>query len=296
MIKFTDQQVINQYNETCNWLKQKVQDHEIPMETLLLVIRDTINYYFQHFGTLPPAELPQNRNVNAALPKFRKRTSGITTLQELGNLIIHLDEYLLAKYFENKLVQLEELEYNSLIEEIKQQNKGTTIDEIKELMKGYVDAGLVTEKKAERIMKDFKTCGFYRCSNAFYVGKGGKNKNSRFCSDQCRKMQHMAKIREERTGLPFTKSELHGPSEDSKETYWKENRALTPAFKKDNDFDFVSFNEWLNHLGEQEIDRGIIGQKSLRKLREEMRIKELEEMNRKAPVKVYRIEDLNKGE
>ncbi|MBA4542907.1 hypothetical protein H1164_08330 [Thermoactinomyces daqus] len=295
-MNLTNQQVIDQYNETCNRLKQKVQDHEISMEFLLTAIEETVDSYLQHFDQLPPAELPQNRNVNAAIPKFRKRTSGITTLQELGNLIIHLDEYLLAKYFENKLVQLEELEYNSLIEEVKQQNKGTTIDEIKELMKGYVDVGLVTEKKAERILKDLKTCEFYRCSNVFYVGKGGFDRRTKFCSNHCKVLHKVSLKRERETGSKLTQSELFGISERREERSWQENRVLSPNWKPHNDVETISFEQWMHYLGDLEVDHGTVGQKSLRKLREEMRIKEIEKLNENRPVKTYRIEDLNKGE
>ena len=266
---------IDLYNKLCNTLKQKVQNNKISMTELLNEIKKVTEFYFEYFGEFPPGELARNQNVNVAIPKFRKRRSGITTLQELSNLIIHLDEVIEHKYLEDQLVQLSENEYNRLVEEIKQLNARCTMEDIKQLLDGFITAGIVTENRAERILKHFKTCGFYRCGNVFYTGKGGKNKNSRFCSDRCRRLNHVALLRKERTGVEFTRSEILGRKERTEERAWQKNRVL------------MAFEQWMKHL--DDTVQGDNQDKTLRKLREEQRIKELEELNKKQPVKTYYI-------
>lgn len=241
---------IQQYNERCNQLKIKVRDGTIAVPFLMSEVERIVNDYFERCGQLPPAET--YKASNKPVSKFKQVKKGITSIEQLNDLIIYQAEREEKEQLKKQAKTRTNKEW-FLLEKKMKNRKYSSLEQLTTEIIQFIDIGLITEAKAKRIIKGFKECKSYQCNNVFYAR--GVDKRIKYCSKKCNITQKKAEQRKKTTNTYLQQNEYLPRTEEAREKEWKRKM-------------------------------------STRQKENKSRVEELEELNKKAPIHSYYLSDV----
>lgn len=280
------------YNKKCNKLKRDVKAGDVSFMECCQRIQDVTDFYISSVpydeerpeNERPPSTLENHHSVDKKSGKFKSRVRSNTTLEELGNLLYYIAEKNDKEEAKKEAEKRSREEWEEL-EEIALMPSNCTLEDVNALLDRWVNSGTITKGKAERTLRDIRECEYFRCKNVFYVGRGHENESATYCSKKCYRNAYNARRRKRETGTYLGKPEYIPNTDGGNDLWYERNRVLMPDLR-DEEGDLISFDNWID-----EIDIKEEQQKTYRKLLEDERIKEIRDLNKKMPIKVYRIED-----
>lgn len=251
------------YNEQINEIKRLAQNGEIDFVTACEKAEKAIESYLEEHGERPPALLSSHFDSTRKPSLYRERVYTITTLEEIGNLLDTLAQKEEQEREREEAKKRDRIDWLKLEQE-KESQKHMTYKKLVRELERYTDLGIITKERAEEIKKEFKVCDYYKCDNVIYIGDGYRT-NAKYCSHLCSVKMRAARVRMRRTGTLLTQDEYLSRLDSTQERHYKKHE-----FPVEN------------------IDR-IPPQKNYHQAMHEMRVNELIELNKRQPVKVYKI-------